>query len=105
MNIASGAAISAIQSTQLRQNIAANDVANINTPGYEQVTPRQADMLPAGTTVSSASRTPNSGNPLSSTDLATEMVEVNTNKTTYSANLAVIKAQDRMTGELIDLLA
>ena len=105
MNIASSAALSALQSTQLRQNIAANDVANINTPGYEQVTPRQTELRPAGTAVTSLSRTPNSGNPLSSTDLATEMVEVNTNKTTYGANLAVIKAQDRMTGDLIDMMA
>lgn len=105
MNIATSAAVSAIQATQFRQDIAANDIANINTPGYEQVTPHQSETRPYGTAVISLSRTPNSGNPDSSTDLATEMVELNTNKTTYTANLAVLKSQDRMTGELIDLIA
>jgi flagellar hook protein FlgE len=105
MNISSSAAISGVQASMFRQDVSANDIANINTPGYEQATPRQTETLPSGTRVSSLAKTPNAGNPLSSTDLATEAVEQKTNKATLSANLAVLKTQDRMTGELIDLIA
>ena len=105
MNSSYGAAISGVRTALLRTDVSANDVANINTPGYRQVTPQQTDMLPAGTRISGLTRTPNDSLELSNTDLATEMVELKTDKNTLSANLAVIKAQDKMTGEIIDLTA
>jgi flagellar basal body rod protein FlgG len=105
MNISTGAALSGTQTTLLRHDVSANDVANINTPGYEQVTPQQVSTTPAGTRIASLSKTPNDSVTLSNTDLATEMVEQNINSKTLSANLAVIKTQDKMNGEVIDLLA
>ena len=98
-------ALSGVQTSQLRTDIAANDVANMNTPGYAESSPLQTDMQPAGTRVASIRKTPNDSVTLSNTDLATEMVELNNNKNTLSANRAVIKTQDRMAGEVIDLLA
>ena len=105
MNISSAAALSGLQATQLRTDVSANDIANISTPGYAQSTVNQTAMQPAGTQVAAITKTPNDSVTLSNTDLATEMVELNTNKNTQGANLAVLKAQDKMTGELIDLFA
>ena len=105
MNISGSAALSGSQASLLRQDVSAHDIANINTPGFQQVTPHQVEILPAGTRVSHFARTPNDSVTLSNTDLATEMVEQKVNSTTLSANLATIKAQDKMTGEIIDLLA
>ena len=105
MNISSAASVSGVQTALFRQDISANDMANVNTPGYEQVTPLQTDRVPAGTGISGLVRTPNDSVELSNTDLATEAVEQKTNKATLSANLEVLRAQDRMTGEVIDLLA
>ncbi|MBN1578592.1 MAG: hypothetical protein JW913_18660 [Chitinispirillaceae bacterium] len=105
MNISSDAAISGVQTALFRHDVSANDVANINTPGYRQVTPLQTDRVPAGAGISGLARTPNDSVELSNTDPATEAVEQKTNKATLSANLAVIKAQDKMTGEVLDLFA
>jgi flagellar basal body rod protein FlgG len=105
MNISAAAALSGVQASQLRTDIAANDIANINTPGYSQASPVQTDLQPAGTRIAAINKTPNDSVTLSNTDLATEMVELNNNKNTQGANLAAIKAQDKMTGEVIDLLA
>jgi flagellar basal body rod protein FlgG len=105
MNISSNAALSGVQTALYRHDVSANDIANMNTPGYEQVTPQQTETLPAGTGISNLARTPNDSVELSNTDLATEMVEQKTNGASLSANIAVLKAQDKMTGELLDLFA
>ncbi|MBN1760868.1 MAG: hypothetical protein JW863_21250 [Chitinispirillaceae bacterium] len=105
MNISAAAALSGVQASKLRTDIAANDIANINTPGYSQASPVQTGMQPAGTRIAAINKTPNDSVTLSNTDLATEMVELNNNKNTQGANLATIKVQDKMTGEVIDLLA
>ena len=105
MNLSASAAISGVQVSLLRNDVSANDIANITTPGFSESTPQQTGMQPAGTRISSIIKTPNDSVALSNTDLAAEMVEQNTNKNTLSANLAVLKTQDTMTGEVIDLLA
>ncbi|MBN1308413.1 MAG: hypothetical protein JXA18_10880 [Chitinispirillaceae bacterium] len=105
MNISSSAAISGVQTALFRHDVSANDVANSATPGYEQVTPQQVAMHPAGARVAHLARTPNDSVELSNTDLATEAIEQKENRVTLSANLSVIKAQDRMNGEILDLFA
>jgi flagellar basal body rod protein FlgG len=105
MNISTSAAVSGVQTSLLRQYVAANDIANINTPGYEEATVQQTGRQPAGTGVAAITKRTNDSVTLSNTDPAAEMVELDTNRNTLGANLAVLKAQDKMTGELIDLLA
>ena len=105
MTISSAAALSGVQASQLRTDVAAHDLANINTPGFEESSVVQTEMRPSGTRVAAINRTPNDSVTLSNTDLATEMVELNNSKNTQGANLAVIKAQNQMTGEVIDLMA
>lgn len=105
MTISAATALSGVQASQLRTNVAAHDLANINTPGFEESSVVQTDIRPSGTRTAAINRTPNDSVTLSNTDLATEMVELNNSKNTQSANLAVIKAQNNMTGEVIDLMA
>jgi len=97
------AAISGMQLGALRMSVSANDVANVNTAGYEQSDLIQVESKP-GTAVGTIRRTPNSNPEESGTDLAKEFgEEMTVAKTSYSANLQVIKTQDEMLGSLLDI--
>lgn len=104
MSLDFSAPISGLAAVQTRQNISAHDIANINTPGYEEYRPAQTDVVPQETRISSVSRTPGNSPESSNTDLAQETVEQMVNKQTYSADLKVIKAKDKMMGELLDIV-
>jgi flagellar basal body rod protein FlgG len=96
------AAISGMQLSALRMDISANDVANVNTPGYEQSDLIQVERSP-GAAVGTIRRTPNPNQQLSGTDLAWEFGnEMTVAQTGYSANLKAIRAQDQMLGTLLD---
>ena len=90
--------------TQVRQDVTGNNIANINTDRFEAKDIVQSDANP-GVSVAAIRKTPNN-NPLgySNTDLAKEMTNMMVNKDTYAANASVIKVQDRMIGEVIDLI-
>lgn len=105
MTSALQAALSGAQTAQTRQTVSAHNVANVNTPGFAAVAPQQVSLAPTGSAISYLARNPNSDPTSSNTDLATEMVAQKTSRTTYGANLAVIKTEDRMMGELLDLFA
>jgi flagellar hook protein FlgE len=105
MSISLATPISGIQTSITRHDITANDIANINTPGYAEKTPRQTDMRPEGVRISSISTTPNSSTTLSNVDLAEESKEQIQNKDTLAANVSVLKTKDRMIGELLDIVA
>lgn len=96
------AAISGLQLSALRMDISANDVANVNTPGFEESDLIQVEGSP-GTAVGSIRRTPNPNPELSGTDLARELGgEMTVAQTSFSANLKAIRAQDQMLGSLLD---
>lgn len=105
MPISFDAPISGMQAAIVRQDVTANDVANVNTTGYEQTTPYQAELSPQGTRISLLARTPNNPTAPSNTDLAEETKEQKINKAAFQADIAVIKAKDRMTGNLLDMFA
>jgi flagellar hook protein FlgE len=91
-----------MQLSALRMDISANDVANVNTPGFEQSDLIQVERSP-GTAVGTIRRTPNPNQQLSGTDLAWEFGnEMTVAQTGYSANLKAIRAQDQMLGTLLD---
>ena len=104
MSMAIGASTSGIQTTFARQNYAAHNVANINTPGFEQINVSQTETKP-GVRISSLSRTPNPDATTSNTDLAEQTMHQMENKADLSANLKAAKVQDRMIGDLLDILA
>jgi flagellar hook protein FlgE len=105
MNIALNTATQGMQVPLVRQDVTANNIANVNTPGFEQATPRQTDVAPAGVRISNIVRTPNPNPTVSGTDLAEQMTNMMVDKTTFTANAKVLKIQDKMIGEVIDLIA
>jgi flagellar hook-associated protein FlgK len=97
---------SGLRVTQIRHDVTAHDVANINTDGYEERSVVQKEQNP-GVEVAAIRKTPNKNPPganFSNTDLAVEIGEMKTNKNVYGANARVMKVQDRMIGEVIDLI-
>ncbi|MBD3321558.1 MAG: hypothetical protein GF350_10740 [Chitinivibrionales bacterium] len=101
MNIAASG--SAMKISITRHDITAHDVANINTPGFEERTAHQAEISDEGVRISHISRKANQSPGGSNTSLVEESKEQIQNKNTFSANAKVIKAKDRMIGELMDL--
>ena len=104
MDISFSSSVSGMKASIKRHNISAHDIANINTSGYEEQVPHQVEKNPDGTEISHISRTPNPDKETSNTSLAVEATEQIQNKKTLSANAKVIKAKDKMLGEVIDLL-
>ncbi len=104
MDTSFSSSISGMKSASIRHDITAHDIANVNTPGFEQSTPHQSEIKPQGTEISHISRAPNNINTQSNTDLAEESKEQIMNRNTFSANAKVIKVQDSMLGEAIDIV-
>ncbi len=100
MNISS---VSALQASSLRLDISAHNVANVNTPGFAKSSPVQTSQNP-GTEISAIQKTEPPVPTLSATDLAEEVVEQIISEKDFAANAAVIKTQDKMTGELVNLV-
>lgn len=105
MAISFDASVSGLQAAMLRQDVTANNVANINTRGFEQASAYQTDMLSQGTGISHIIKTPNNPSADSNTDLVKEVKEQKINKAAFQADLNVIKVKDRMMGTLLDMFA
>ena len=103
MNISFPVSASGLQAASLRHDVTANNVANVNTDGFESSSIVFKDNNP-GTSAAAIRRKPNiSPNNTSNTDLSKEMPDMSISKTAYGANAAVIKTQSEMTGEILDL--
>ncbi|HET6248272.1 MAG TPA: flagellar basal body protein [Tepidisphaeraceae bacterium] len=102
-------ALSGLQAAQTQLNVTANNVANLDTPGYQAQRADLVDLSPAGVAVSGISRdqTPgpvqSDGTQGSNVDLATEMVNLTRGQLLYSANAAVLRVGQKMTGALLDM--
>jgi flagellar hook protein FlgE len=104
MDISFNSSVSGMRAAIKRHDITAHDVANINTPGFEERIPHQVETQPDGTEISHISRRPNPQKDLSNTDLAEETKEQIQNKRSLQANAKALKAKDKMLGEIIDLV-
>lgn len=105
MAVSFDASVSGMQAATARLDVAANNVANVNTLGFAQSTASQVEVTPQGTRLANLVRTPNNPAAPSNTDLVKETKEQEINKDAYQADLKVIKTQDRMTGTLLDMFA
>jgi len=95
--------VSGMQASALRIDISAHDVANINTPGFSQSRPVQSS-LKSGTEISAIQKIPPPSPELSATELAEESAEQIISEKSFAANAAVIKTQDKMLGEVVNLV-
>jgi len=95
--------VSALSASSLRMDLSAHDVANVNTPGFSQSRPIQTSLKP-GTEISAIQKINSATPDFSATDLAEEAVEQIKSEKDFAANAAVIRTQDKMYGEAIDLV-
>jgi len=95
--------VSAMQASSLRMDISAHDVANINTPGFSQSRPVQSSLKP-GTEISAIQKIAPPSPEFSATELAEESAEQIISEKSFAANAAVIKTQDKMLGEVVNLV-
>jgi flagellar hook protein FlgE len=105
MELSSMSSVSGIQAVIKRQEAAAANIANVNTPGFESYTVNQTEQSPAGVRASGVSRTANPRSDVSNTDLAKEMTDMLQNKNELAANVKTIKVQNEMIGTLLDMIA
>jgi flagellar hook protein FlgE len=106
-------ALSGLQAAQTQLNTTANNVANLDTPGYKSQGVDSVDISGGGvaasvtTNNSPASSASGSADPElsqgSNVDLASEMMNLTRAKLLYAANAAVIRVGQQMTGALLDM--
>ena len=102
-------ALSGMQAAQGLLNATANNLANSDTPGFKS---SRVDLVElSGGGVSAHLSTDNSpaplnpdGTPGSNVDCASEAINLTRAKLLYTANAAVIRIGDRMTGTLLDMI-
>ncbi len=105
MSISYAAPISGVTASSLRMDNAAHTIANLNTPNFSAATVNQVETLPEGTRIASISKPAASYESSTTDNLLEGTKEELLSKETFTANLKVIKAKDKMVGELLDLLA
>ena len=105
MQLSFDAATSGIKTVITREEVSANNVANISTRGFSQTDALQTNMSPVGVRISGLRSTPNTESQDSNTDLTKEMVNQVINKNELAANVKVIQTQDKMMGALLDIIA
>jgi flagellar hook protein FlgE len=105
MDITSAAAVLGMQTSMARHDVTANNVANMNTPGFEQGRVVQAETQGGGVHIAAITHDLNTSPDQSNTDLAQAAVDQITDKNTNAANASVLKVKDRMLGDLLDLVA
>lgn len=120
-----GAPLSALQTNQFRQDVTANNVANVNTDGFQASTTQTSDAayinsIGQGTQVSGTYAPPRPGAPVqdtaalaatggaatqSNTDVVTETSNRMGAQQAYGANIVMARTADDMQQTLMDLTA
>lgn len=106
--------LSGLQNAALRQNVAANNIANLNTPGYRARSVINAETEGGGVRAAEMHPDDAPGRPdvlslseealaSSNVDLATEAVATIVNGASYQANAAVVRVEDDLLGSLLDI--
>lgn len=103
-------AASGLNAAQAQFTATANNIANLNTPGYQAQRVDLVDLSPNGVGIGGVTTDPSpapvdaNGKPTgSNVNLADQSVDLMREKVLYTANAAVMKTADRMLGTLLDL--
>lgn len=115
MTQAINAALSALGALGKKLNVTANNIANVNTDGFKKSRAILEDADPHGVTVSiSKVDTPGGAVPSadgtpqmkesSNVDLGEEVINLKITERAFEANVKPIKAEEEMTGKLLDIL-
>ena len=92
---------SGLQAAQLRLDASANNVANMNTPGYRREVVAQEEAAESAGVRSTVQREQDA----KGVALEQEAVEQMSATYAFKANLQTIKTQDEMMGSLLDVKA
>ena len=99
MNMLSSTALSGLNAAQTRLGAAANNIANMNTPGFRR---DEVSAVPqAGGGVSVSVQKADAEGP----DMLRDIVDQNMATYEFKANLQVLKTAREMTGSLLDTVA
>lgn len=96
MNVLSSTALSGLQAAQLRLDAAANNVANVQTPGYRRQTVAQ-QATSGGGVQAQLKRAPQAG-----AALEQDVVEQISATYAFKANLRTLQTQQRTLGALLN---
>jgi flagellar basal-body rod protein FlgC len=105
-----GVALSGMQAAQTQLLVGADNIANLNTPGFKSSRVDLAEGPGGGVQVADIQKD-NTPGPLgpdgeegSNVDVASEMVGLSQARTLYTANAMVVRTADQMTGTLLDIM-
>jgi flagellar basal-body rod protein FlgC len=116
MLTAMNTALSALGAYLKKQDVTANNIANVNTADYKKGRADFEEMTHGGVTVT-ISRIETPGNPLppdevigashqmSNVGLEEELVELITTQYGFEANAKTLETQEELQGSLLDILA
>jgi len=103
--------LSAVSALGTAQQVSANNVANVNTEGFEASSVvLESGPQDQGVRVGGIHGNTNAGPMIgevegSNTDIATEMVGMIRTRHAFSANIAAIRVSEEMSGHLVDMIA
>jgi flagellar basal-body rod protein FlgC len=98
MDKAASVAASALSAFSVKQAVTANNIANVETPGFKASTVQAGEVLKGGVTASVVQ----TGDPV---DISKEAANLLVNSTLYKANVATIRTADEMAKTLFDIKA
>jgi flagellar basal-body rod protein FlgC len=103
--------LSALSALGTVQQVSANNIANVNTDGFEASrVALESGPEGQGVEVGAILQSTNAGAMVdgveaSNTDIGTEMVGMMKTSHAFSANVAAIRVSEEMTGHLLDMIA
>nr|WP_321514535.1 flagellar basal body rod C-terminal domain-containing protein [uncultured Pseudodesulfovibrio sp.] len=107
----SDASISALSALGTVQEVSANNIANVSTEGFKASSVAlETGPEGQGVQVAAIQQSTNAGPmiegiEMSNTDIGTEMVDMIKTSHAFSANTAVVRASEEMTGHLLNMIA
>lgn len=108
MSSAMSISLSGMQAASAMLNLTANNIANLNTPGFNPSPADLVELSGGGVAVTGTSFEDNpqaaTNTQISNVDLPTELVNLKLGQTLYDANAMVLKTADQMTGTLLNIL-
>ena len=116
MSEAINTALSALGATLRKQDVTANNIANVNTHDFKKSRASFEETAPAGVKVT-ISRVETPGTPLppdevigeghemSNVSMEEELVDLITTQHAFAANIKTIQTEDEMQGTLLDIIA
>lgn len=100
MNVTASTILSGMNAAQTRMQVAAHNIANMNTQNFAPQEVAQSSA-PGGGVTTSVSTSPNA----TGSNLETDMVQQLMAKHSFMANVAVFKSHNEMLGSLLDIRA